>query len=69
MAWTMPLFQYKCTKCDFHFEELVAKYDDKVVCPKCGAEAVKSYGGEMYSSTGKKRINCTGHCSTCDGCK
>ena len=30
----MPLREYKCTKCNYEFEELV-KNNDIVVCKKC----------------------------------
>lgn len=64
----MPILQYKCKKCGKRFEELVKKYTDSVCCPDCGGETERDYSGEMYSSTGKRSKNCTGHCSTCGGC-
>lgn len=65
---SMPILQYKCKKCNRRFEELVKTYTDIVVCPDCGGETTRDYSGEMYSSTGKQRKKCTGHCSTCGGC-
>ncbi|MGN1052511.1 MAG: FmdB family zinc ribbon protein [Candidatus Scatosoma sp.] len=64
----MPILQYKCKKCGKRFEELVKTYTDGVFCPDCGGETLRDYSGEMYSSTGKQRKKCTGHCSTCGGC-
>ncbi len=33
----MPIFEYRCTRCDHLFEELVqGDRDKKVPCPKCG---------------------------------
>ncbi|MCD8286575.1 MAG: zinc ribbon domain-containing protein [Clostridia bacterium] len=65
----MPLLQYTCENCGNSFEELVKKYDDQVLCPKCGTVAKRSYCGTVYSATGKKVVHCSGHCATCDGCK
>lgn len=65
----MPIFQYKCPKCGKEFEELVKKYDDEVLCPDCNVKAERSYSGAMFSSTGKASKKCSGHCSTCSGCK
>ena len=66
---TMPLLQYKCTKCGKKFDELVQVYTDKVVCPDCGGETERDYSGEMYSSTGKQSKKCSGNCKTCGGCR
>ena len=65
----MPFFEYKCRKCGKIFEEYVKKFDDEVKCPDCGEIAGKNYSGAVYSSTGAKKINCTGYCKTCGGCK
>ncbi len=64
----MPFFEYKCPECGKIFEEFVKKYDDQVNCPECGKKAAKIYSGNVYSSTGKTKINCTGNCKTCGGC-
>ncbi len=65
----MPVLQYVCPKCGRTFDELVKKYDDAVVCPACGTQAVREWAGEMYSATGKPPVKCSGHCATCSGCK
>lgn len=50
----MPIFEYKCAKCDNEFEELVFSQDELPPCPKCqsknveklmSAAAVKTDGG------------------------
>ncbi len=64
----MPLLQYTCKNCNENFEELVRKYDDKVLCPKCGKAAERCYSGAVFSSTGKKVKKCSGDCRTCGGC-
>ena len=65
----MPIFEYKCRKCNRVFEEFVKKYDETVRCDICGEIAERNYSGKMYSSTGKNSPHCTGNCATCGGCK
>lgn len=65
----MPLFEYKCEKCNKVFEELVKNYNDQVKCSSCGGDAVRVYSGKMFTSTGKSCGGCTGNCKTCSGCK
>ncbi len=38
----MPIFEFKCQKCDEYFELLVMNKDDEdkeLKCPKCGAQS------------------------------
>lgn len=65
----MPILQYKCPACGREFEELVKKYDDEVLCPVCRTRAERSYSGSVWSATGKPSKKCSGHCSTCGGCR
>ena len=37
----MPIFEYKCEKCETRFEKLVSGNNTKVLCEKCGSEKVK----------------------------
>ena len=37
----MPIYEYKCSKCDEEFETLVFKSDESVACPQCKGENVK----------------------------
>lgn len=38
----MPIFEYRCEKCDHTFEKLVFSGDTETVrCPECGSEQVK----------------------------
>lgn len=34
----MPVFEYRCKKCDEKFEQLVFSAEEIVECPKCGNE-------------------------------
>lgn len=65
----MPILQYRCPECGKKFEELVKRFDEAVICPVCGRKAERVWAGEMYSSTGKRKKNCNGHCGTCGGCE
>ncbi len=64
----MPILQYKCSDCGKRFEELVKVFSDEVFCPDCKAKCERDYSGEVYSSTGKKVVKCSGNCKTCGGC-
>lgn len=64
----MPILQYRCPDCGKKFEELVKKFDERVLCPDCGKPAERDYAGNMYSSTGKPAKHCSGNCKTCGGC-
>lgn len=36
----MPIYEFKCTKCEEFFELLVMNRDDEEIkCPKCGAQS------------------------------
>ncbi len=64
----MAFLSYKCSVCQEEFEKLVKSFDEKVLCPKCNAPAVRSYSGKMYSATGKPVKKCSGNCKNCSGC-
>jgi putative FmdB family regulatory protein len=31
----MPMFEYKCSNCDYRFEKFVQRWDEKTKCPLC----------------------------------
>ena len=76
----MPIYEYRCMKCDGEFEELVMASDEVIVCPACGGGEVRRLlsvcgfksGGEKGaagSRMGSSASSCTGcTASTCDGC-
>lgn len=40
----MPIYEYKCAKCDAHFEKLQKSSDQALtVCENCGGELVKQW--------------------------
>ena len=77
----MPIYEYKCLKCQEYFEVLQMGMDDKVEikCPKCGSEEFEriistiNYSMDTGSGSGAgqkgsvKTRNCsTGSCTTYD---
>ena len=65
----MPVLQYACPRCGNCFDELVKSHEEEVRCPVCGEVAVRSWSGNVYSSTGKPAKKCSGKCSECSGCR
>ncbi|MBI2931393.1 MAG: zinc ribbon domain-containing protein [Planctomycetes bacterium] len=37
----MPVYEYRCRKCDEKFEELVRNERQKIACPKCRTKKVE----------------------------
>ncbi|MBU1156859.1 MAG: zinc ribbon domain-containing protein [Proteobacteria bacterium] len=48
----MPIYEYKCKKCDHEYEALVMGSADAVECPKCGSKK-KERLMSSFSSSGK----------------
>jgi len=68
---TMPVYDYKCTKCGHRFDMLrsVSARDD-AKCPKCGGDVVRVYEGK-WSALGRVKgsgCSCGGNCQGCCGC-
>ncbi len=71
----MPIYEYKCEKCDTNFEKLQTK-TEKVVCPSCGGVSLqrlfsvfaKSSSSELSSSEGSIPASAPGGCckGTCE---
>ena len=62
----MALIDFKCSKCENNFFEIIHNEEHKVICPKCGsADVSRIYKGKYY---GKGGGECNGGCSTCKGC-
>ncbi len=36
----MPIYAFRCSKCEHEFEELVTRMDDTAPCPACGSKKV-----------------------------
>ena len=71
----MPIYEYKCTKCNEEFECLVFKSDESVSCPECNDDCVerlmsacsfKSSGNYSSSAGSTACTSCASkNCSTC----
>jgi putative FmdB family regulatory protein len=71
----MPIYEYKCAKCNEEFETIVLGNDAAVTCPRCNGEDVKRLmsacgfksSGSFTPSSGSS--GCSGcsstNCSTC----
>ena len=52
----MPVYEYRCAKCDREFEVLVRSGRERIACPKCRSKKVKKrysvFGLNFGSSAG-----------------
>ena len=48
----MPLYEYRCTRCDRPFERLARSFNDRPDCPSCGASEVTRLFSTFAVSTG-----------------
>ena len=66
----MPIFEYKCLKCESEFEKLVfgASSENGIQCPDCQSEEIERmfscFNGVSRSSDGSTRPMSSG-CSSC----
>ncbi|MBI5572836.1 MAG: zinc ribbon domain-containing protein [Desulfomonile tiedjei] len=63
----MPIYEYRCDKCQLDFEKLVFGQDE-VVCPTCGCQVQKLMSACSFkSAAGDFKTSGTGKsgCSTC----
>ncbi|HSK29871.1 MAG TPA: zinc ribbon domain-containing protein [Candidatus Limnocylindria bacterium] len=37
----MPIFEYRCRRCDRQFESIVLSSRERISCPSCGSTAVE----------------------------
>ena len=71
----MPIYEFKCTKCDKEFESIVFRSDERIECPDCDCKDVermmsacsfKSSGGVSSSAGSSSCAGCAStNCSTC----
>jgi len=71
---SMPIFEFRCRKCQARFEVLFRSRDEKlsVDCPECGSKKVQrqmsAFSGKIGNTTagGNSCGSCAAtHCSTC----
>lgn len=67
----MPIYEYKCLKCNKSFEKLVLNSNQTILCPECNSDDVKRqmsrFGYKVSGSSGdfSKSLNTGSSCSTC----
>jgi putative FmdB family regulatory protein len=59
----MPIFEYKCEKCEAKFEKLISSTNTKVVCEKCGSKKVEK---QLSSFSAKVNEGGSNSCSVSD---
>ncbi|MEJ5166399.1 MAG: zinc ribbon domain-containing protein [Thermoanaerobaculia bacterium] len=56
----MPIYEYKCLKCEQEFEIFTFLKDEKPLCPNCGSEEVKKKVSNFQGSGGSCKITPSG---------
>ena len=64
----MPIFEYKCSKCESKFEILTkSSNDNRISCPECDSSKVKKLFSAFSASTGSVSYSdnscATGNCN------
>jgi putative FmdB family regulatory protein len=45
----MPIYEYRCPRCDLQFEEWQRGYEEKTLtCPQCGADSPRVVSGSAF---------------------
>ncbi|MBF0459069.1 MAG: hypothetical protein HQK99_14360 [Nitrospirae bacterium] len=60
----MPIFEYRCNKCDCDFEQIVNK-NTVVQCEKCGSKDVNKKMSLFGVSGTEKHVHSGGDCGGC----
>jgi putative FmdB family regulatory protein len=65
----MPIFEYKCLKCESEFEKLVFGSHNGISCPDCQSNEVEqlfsAFNGVSKSSDGTSHPMTSGGCTSC----
>ncbi len=64
----MPIFEYKCKKCNHNFEEFVfssATSSDELPCPVCGEIGAEKLMSSFCSSSGSSSSDFSAHTNPC----
>jgi putative FmdB family regulatory protein len=62
----MPIFEYRCRRCNHRFETIVLSSAEKIQCPECAAAAVEKQLS-VFSSPGSGKEQTTSPSGGC-GC-
>lgn len=60
----MPIYEYKCKKCDNQFSKLVFGQDTKIECPSCKSEDCEKLISAISSSSGSSGGGAVGGCGS-----
>lgn len=60
----MPVFEYRCKKCDEKFEQLVFSSGETVECPKCGSKENQKLISAFASSHSHGSASSPASCSS-----
>ena len=60
----MPIFEYKCIKCEENFEKLVMGSNPQINCPKCGSDEVNKKFS-VFAASGVDKPVGGSSCTTC----
>lgn len=63
----MPIFEFRCKRCEKEFEFFLMRKDEEILCPFCGGEEVEkliSLFGLASSASGGETTS-SGACSAC----
>lgn len=52
----MPIYEYKCGKCERNFE-ILQRNNEKVVCPECGSKSLEKLFSVFASSSSSGSIS------------
>lgn len=62
----MPIYEYRCGRCEHEFEKLVFNASAEIVCPKCQSKKVsRMMSAFAFSSGGKFKSTASSSCSGC----
>ena len=69
----MPIYEFRCDRCQHEFEELVPTGTASIPCPKCGGTETQRLASAAAFSSGGKMTTTGSGCSscsatTCSGC-
>jgi putative FmdB family regulatory protein len=56
----MPLYEYKCGKCDKSFEILQKNNNEKAVCPNCGGKSLEKLFSVFASASSSESSSNSG---------
>lgn len=60
----MPVFEYRCDRCNAEFERLVLSASTRVRCPACDSDEIAKRPSAFGTAGTQKRVS-SGSCSGC----